>query len=83
MQAVICQDIACLDSFTPGSVATSTSNDTNIIQDGLAEKLGIFIQGLSNLATSFVIAFSQSWKLTLAISTCVFAVLAANILTLT
>ena len=57
------------DTCTPGSVATSISNNADLIQNGLSEKVGVACQGLAMLATSYIIAFIQGWKLTLVAAT--------------
>lgn len=59
------------DSYTPGSVATRISNNANLIQAGLSEKVGTAVQGFSMLIASFVVAFTQNWRLTLPVATTV------------
>ena len=69
IRSLIRQDIAYFDSCTPGSVATSISNDADLIQSGLSEKVGTAIQGLAMLTAAFVVAFTKQWKLTLVVAT--------------
>ncbi|MCJ1376731.1 hypothetical protein MMC20_007976 [Loxospora ochrophaea] len=75
MKALMCQEIAYFDAFAAGSVTTDTSDNGNLIEDGLSENLGRLIQALSFLS-ALVIAFTRSRKLTLvtAISVMVLAV---------
>lgn len=63
--------MAYFDTYTPGSVATRISNNANLIHGGLAEKVGVAIQSFAMLITAFVVAFTQYWKLTLAVSTAI------------
>jgi len=65
IHAILSQDIAFFETRTPGSVATNISNNVNLVQGGLSEKIGVIFQGLAMLVASFVVAFSQYWKLTL------------------
>lgn len=71
VHAVLRQDMAYFDTYSPGSVATRISNNANLIQNGLAEKAGTAIQGVAMLVASFVVAFTRSWNLTLPVATSV------------
>lgn len=57
------------DTYTPGSVATRISNNANLIQNGLSEKVGTAVQGFAMLIASFIVAFVRSWRLTLPVAT--------------
>ena len=50
-------------------MATSISNNADMIHTGLAEKVGVIIQGLAMLTSAFIVAFVQGWKLTLVTAT--------------
>lgn len=69
VQAILRQDMAYFDTYTPGSVATRISNNANLIQTGLSEKVGTCIQGVSMLISAFIVAFTQNWRLTLPVAT--------------
>ncbi|KAH7124162.1 multidrug resistance protein 14 [Dendryphion nanum] len=69
LSKVLHQPISYFDKNTPGTIATSLANDTNIVQVGLSEKLGIVFQVTSMILCSFVVAFTRSWKLTLVTAT--------------
>ncbi|KAF2463015.1 multidrug resistance protein [Lindgomyces ingoldianus] len=71
LRTVLHQPISYFDKTAPGTIATSLANDTNIVQVGLAEKLGIICQVISMILSSFVIAFTKNWKLTLVTATIV------------
>ena len=77
------QDITYFDTCSPGSVATKTSTNANLVQGGLAEKVGTTIQGISMLASAFVVAFSIQWKLSLVVSASIPAVVLAVFVTIT
>ena len=44
------------------------------MQDGISEKVGLSLNALSTFITAFVIGFIKSWKLTLILSSTVFAI---------
>ena len=69
IRALLRQDISYFDTCTPGSVATSISNNADMIQTGLSEKVGVTIQSLAILLAAFIVAFTQGWKLTLVVAT--------------
>lgn len=69
LNTVLHQPISFFDKVAPGSISTSLANDTNVVQVGLSEKLGIICQVLAMILTSFIISFTKSWKLTLVIAT--------------
>ncbi|KAF1996279.1 multidrug resistance protein 14 [Amniculicola lignicola CBS 123094] len=71
LQTVLHQPISYFDKVSPGTIATSLSNDTNVVQVALSEKLGVIFQVLSMILCSFIIAFTRSWKLTLVTATVV------------
>ncbi|KKA28933.1 hypothetical protein TD95_004427 [Thielaviopsis punctulata] len=58
------QEIAFFD--TPGnSIASKVTSNGNLINNGIAEKLGLVIQAVSTMIAAFVVAFVSQWKLTL------------------
>ncbi|EGE02200.1 multidrug resistance protein [Trichophyton equinum CBS 127.97] len=69
IRAILRQEMAYFDTYTPGSVATRISNNANLIQTGMSEKVGTCCQGVAMLISAFVVAFTQSWRLTLPVAT--------------
>ncbi|KIX08813.1 uncharacterized protein Z518_03470 [Rhinocladiella mackenziei CBS 650.93] len=67
--ALVRQDIAYFDNCSPGTVATTISNNADIVENGLGEKVGVAFQALAMLAAAFIVAFTQQWKLTLVTAT--------------
>jgi ATP-binding cassette subfamily B (MDR/TAP) protein 1 len=49
--------------------------DTNLILNGTSAKVGNAITAIFTLIAAFIVAFSQSWKLTLILSSTVVAVI--------
>ncbi|XP_004304963.1 PREDICTED: ABC transporter B family member 15-like [Fragaria vesca subsp. vesca] len=67
LKAVLRQEVAYLDSHqtSASEVVISMSNDIQIIQDVLSDKVPDFVNKVSLFVTSYVIAFVLMWKLAL------------------
>ncbi|KAI9035989.1 putative ABC multidrug transporter [Aspergillus affinis] len=75
LRAILRQNIAFFDTLGAGEVTTRITADTNMIQDGISEKVGLTLTGLSTFVTAFVIAYIKYWKLALICSATLVAVL--------
>ncbi|KIX01224.1 uncharacterized protein Z518_08949 [Rhinocladiella mackenziei CBS 650.93] len=71
IQALLSQDINFLDSFSSGKVSTLISNNADLVESGLGERVAVFVSGCSMLVAAFVVAFTQSWRLTLVVAICI------------
>lgn len=60
------QEIAYFDSPTTTVSSQVTTNATHVNQ-GISEKLGLIVQGVSTFIAAFIVAFAVQWKLTLII----------------
>uniref|UniRef100_T1JND3 ABC transmembrane type-1 domain-containing protein n=1 Tax=Strigamia maritima TaxID=126957 RepID=T1JND3_STRMM len=67
LKSVLRQDIAWYDEQPIGEFSSRSIADLNKLQDGIGEKLGMFIFFMSNFVVDMVIAFVYGWKLTLVI----------------
>src|ERR1700712_4750600 len=65
LNALLRQNIGFFDNLGSGEVTTRITADTNSIQDGVSEKLGLTLNAAATFIAAFVIAFIRSWKLTL------------------
>ncbi|KAH7192297.1 P-loop containing nucleoside triphosphate hydrolase protein [Fusarium flagelliforme] len=65
LRAALRQEVAYYDFGTGGSIATQATSNGRLIQTGIAEKLGLFFQGIAAFLTAFIVAFIVQWKLTL------------------
>src|SRR5260221_217233 len=65
LNAMLRQNIGFFDNLGSGEVTTRITADTNAIQDGISEKLGLTLNAGATFIAAFVIAFTRSWKLTL------------------
>jgi ATP-binding cassette subfamily B (MDR/TAP) protein 1 len=74
LQACMRQNIGFFDKLGSGEITTRITADTNLVQDGISEKVGLTLNAVSTFVTAFVIGFIKSWKLTLILSSTVFAI---------
>ncbi|KAI8650841.1 hypothetical protein NCS57_01419000 [Fusarium keratoplasticum] len=69
LRAAFSQEIGFYDTGSSGtnsagSVSMQATTNGKLIQSGIAEKLGLFIQAISTFVAAFIIAFVSQWKLT-------------------
>lgn len=75
LESCMRQNIGFFDKLGAGEVTTRITADTNLIQDGISEKVSLTLAALATFVTAFVIGFIKYWKLTLILSSTVFALL--------
>jgi ATP-binding cassette subfamily B (MDR/TAP) protein 1 len=76
LEACMRQNIGFFDKLGSGEITTRITADTNLVQDGISEKVGLTLNAVSTFITAFVIGFIKSWKLTLILLSTVFAITA-------
>lgn len=69
LQNLFGQTIHVLDSMPSGAAANTITATANVMQLGISEKLGIFLEFTSTIITSIIVAFTFNWELTLVTST--------------
>ena len=74
LAAILRQNIAFFDKLGAGEITTRITADTNLVQDGISEKIALTLTALATFSTAFVIGFIKYWKLTLILSSTVFAI---------
>lgn len=75
LESCLRQNIGFFDKLGAGEVTVRITADTNAIQQGISEKLGLFISSLATLLAGFLIGFITSWKLTLILTSTLFALM--------
>lgn len=75
LQAILKQNIAFFDNLGSGEITTRITADTNLIQDGISEKVGLTLTALSTFVTAFIIAYVKYWKLALICSSTIAALI--------
>ncbi|CZS93973.1 hypothetical protein WAI453_001346 [Rhynchosporium graminicola] len=74
LEACMRQNIGFFDKLGSGEITTRITADTNLVQDGISEKVALTLNALATFVTAFVIGFIKSWKLTLILSSTVVAI---------
>lgn len=65
LQALFRQNISYWDFLGSGEVTVRISSDMNLVQDGIGQKIGLFVTGIATFVTAIIIGFIRSWKLAL------------------
>ncbi|KAF2264957.1 P-loop containing nucleoside triphosphate hydrolase protein [Lojkania enalia] len=65
LRAIFRQNIAFFDFLGSGEITTRISSDMNLVQDGIGQKIGLFMTGTSMFVSAIIVGFVRSWKLTL------------------
>ncbi|RDL39380.1 uncharacterized protein BP5553_03720 [Venustampulla echinocandica] len=76
LQACMRQNIGFFDNLGSGEITTRITADTNLVQDGISEKVALTMNATATFITAFVIGFIKSWKLTLILISTVAAITA-------
>ncbi|KAJ7115594.1 P-loop containing nucleoside triphosphate hydrolase protein [Mycena crocata] len=66
LKAVLRQDVQFFDKVGAGEVATRIQTDTDLVQQGISEKVPLLVSFISSFLSGFVVAFVRSWRLALA-----------------
>ncbi|KAJ8664037.1 hypothetical protein O0I10_000315 [Lichtheimia ornata] len=67
VHSILRQDMGWFDKAEEGSLTTRLAADTQLIQDGISEKFGIFLQSIGAFITGFIVAFVKGWRLAVVI----------------
>ncbi|KAH6681549.1 P-loop containing nucleoside triphosphate hydrolase protein [Halenospora varia] len=74
LEACMKQNIGFFDKLGSGEITTRITADTNLVQDGISEKVSLTLNAMATFITAFVIGFIKSWKLTLILTSTVAAI---------
>lgn len=74
LEQILRQEIWRFDKQGQGAIAIQVTTNGNRINQGIADKLAIFIQSLTMFLAAFVVALAIQWKLTLITMTCIPAI---------
>lgn len=74
LAAILRQNIAFFDKLGAGEITTRITADTNLVQDGLSQKIGLTLTAVATFITAFVIGFVKYWKLTLILTSTIVAI---------
>lgn len=73
LKAILRQNIGYFDKLGAGEVTNRITSDTNLIQEGISEKLGLIVSAIASFITALVIGFIKQAKLTGIMLSTVFA----------
>lgn len=59
----------------PGYATGTITSNANVLQLGISEKLGVFVEFFSTITAAIIITFTWSWSLTLVTSTLILFIL--------
>ena len=65
VHSVLRQDMAWFDTSDEGSLTTRLAYDIVLIQEGISEKFGLVVFGLSQFIAGCAVAFYKGWRLAL------------------
>lgn len=74
LAACLRQNIGFFDKLGSGEITTRITADTNLVQDGISQKVGLTLAAVATFVTAFVIGFVKYWKLTLILSSVTVAI---------
>ncbi|KAJ5888946.1 hypothetical protein N7495_008987, partial [Penicillium taxi] len=63
LEAILRQNIAYFDKLGAGEVTTRITADTNLIQDGISEKVGLTLTAVATFITAFIVAYIKYARL--------------------
>ncbi|KAI0527901.1 ABC transporter [Xylaria bambusicola] len=75
LESCMRQNIGFFDKIGAGEVTTRITADTNLVQEGISEKVSLTLTAVATFLSAFVIGFVFYWKLTLILTSVVFALL--------
>ncbi|KAH6888629.1 P-loop containing nucleoside triphosphate hydrolase protein [Thelonectria olida] len=75
LESCMRQNIGFFDKLGAGEVTTRITSDTNLIQDGISEKVSLTLAAVATFISAFIIGFIRYWKLTLILFSTVVALL--------
>ena len=67
VHSILRQDMSWFDKSGEGSLTTRLATDTQMIQEGISEKLGTIVQMSAQAIGGFVIAFVKGWQVAVVI----------------
>lgn len=75
LQSLLKQSVHVLDSMPPGHATGTITGTANVLQIGISEKLGVFVEFSSTITAATVVAFTWSWRLALVTSSLILFIL--------
>ncbi|QIW98788.1 hypothetical protein AMS68_004306 [Peltaster fructicola] len=74
LAGILRQNIAYFDARGAGEITTRITADTNLVQEGLSEKVALFMTYIATFIAAYVIGYIKNWKLTLILTSTIVAI---------
>nr|POE78493.1 leptomycin b resistance protein pmd1 [Quercus suber] len=74
LASILRQNIGYFDKLGAGEITTRITADTNLVQDGISEKVGLTLTGIATFVTAYIIAYIKDWKLALILTSTIVAI---------
>lgn len=75
LASILRQNIGYFDKLGAGEITTRITADTNLVQDGISEKVGLTLTAVATFITAYVIGYVKYWKLTLILTSTIIAII--------
>ncbi|KAK3069659.1 hypothetical protein LTR53_011839 [Teratosphaeriaceae sp. CCFEE 6253] len=75
LESILRQNIGYFDKLGAGEITTRITADTNLVQDGMSEKVGLTLTAVATFVTAYVIGYIKFWKLTLILTSSIVAII--------
>ncbi|KAK4501646.1 hypothetical protein PRZ48_007455 [Zasmidium cellare] len=74
LASILRQNIGYFDKLGAGEITTRITADTNLVQDGISEKVGLTLTAIATFIAAYVIGYIKYWKLTLILTSTIVAI---------
>ncbi|KAF2178248.1 P-loop containing nucleoside triphosphate hydrolase protein [Zopfia rhizophila CBS 207.26] len=74
LAAILRQNIGFFDKLGAGEITTRITADSNLVQDGMSQKVSLTMVSVATFITAFIISFVRHWKLTLILCSTIVAI---------
>lgn len=74
LASILRQNIGYFDKLGAGEITTRITADTNLVQDGISQKVGLTLTAVATFITAYVIGYIKYWKLTLILTSTIVAI---------
>ncbi|KAF2861862.1 putative multidrug resistance protein 1, 2 [Piedraia hortae CBS 480.64] len=74
LKSLLRQNMGYFDKLGAGEITTRITSDTNLIQNGISEKVTLAITAAATFIAAYVIGYIKYWKLTLILTSTIVAI---------
>lgn len=75
LASILRQNIGYFDKLGAGEITTRITSDTNLVQDGISEKVGLTLTAVATFIAAYVIGYIKYWRLTLILTSTIIAII--------